>query len=262
MAGTDKTITDTIGPEATDNPAPAIVLIHPQLGENIGMVARAMLNCGLTELRLVEPRDGWPNEAAINASAGADVVLENAKIFETTEEAIADLERVYATTARPRDMVKDVMIPRAAAKDMREFINDDGKVGVLMGREAKGLNNKDIALSDVIIQVPLNPGFCSLNLAQAVLLVGYEWFQAVDKTPDQVQTHPRDTRPANKEELVGLFEHLEDELDEAGFLYPPEKRPAMVVNIRNVFQRAQMTEQEVRTFRGVVAKLSKMRKKS
>lgn len=254
MAGTDSTRTNT---DHLEQNAPAIILSHPQLGENIGMVARAMLNCGLTDLRLVNPRDEWPNEAAVKACSGATVVLDNARVFSCTEEAIADLNKVYATTARSRDMTKDVYTPNGAIKETRSFLANGAQCGFLMGREAKGLNNDDIALADAIVQVPLNPSFSSLNLAQAVLVMGYEWYQSGDVTPDKEFTFPEDTRLANKQELVYLFEHLESELDETGFLYPPEKRPVMVRNIRNIFQRANLTEQEVRTLRGVIKKLSR-----
>ncbi len=235
--------------------APAIILINPQLGENIGMSARAMLNNALTELRLVDPVHGWPNEHAVKPSAGADVVLEGVQVFDTTAEALADLSHVYATTARDRDMTKRVLTPRAAAEEMRSVIADGGKPGVIFGREAWGLNNDDVALADTLVTIPMNPAFASLNLAQAVLLIGYEWFQSGDETPAIDERIPKDTRLANKQELVGMFEHLEKELDDCGFLRPPEKRPTMVRNIRNMFQRASMTEQEVRTFRGVISGL-------
>lgn len=235
--------------------APAVVLINPQLGENIGMAARAMLNNALTELRLVDPVHGWPNDNAVNPSAGADVVLDGVKVYDTTPEALADLSHVYATTARDRDMTKRVVTARAAAQEMRRTIAEGGKPGVIFGRESWGLNNDDVALADTLITIPMNPAFSSLNLAQAVLLVSYEWFQSGDETLQSDDRIPKDTRLANKQELVGMFEHLEKELDDCGFLRPPEKRPTMVRNIRNMFQRANMTEQEVRTFRGVISGL-------
>jgi len=240
--------------------APPLFWLKPQLGENIGMVARAMLNCGLTDLRLVSPRDGWPNEKATRTASGATVVLENARVFETTAEAVADLGFVLATTARARDMTKDVQTARAAAGEMRACIAQQVNCGVLFGKEAVGLHNDDVALADAILMVPLNPAFSSLNLAQAVLLMGYEWYQsAVDQAPISEEVR-LDTRPATKQELVGLFEHLESELDDCGFLGLPDKRPTMVRNLRNMFQRARMTEQEVRTFRGVISGLVKKRK--
>lgn len=250
MAGTDGRSA------AAGSGGPAIILIDPQLGENIGMCARAMLNNGLTDLRLVRPRDGWPSEKAVASSSGALEKGVEVKVFETTAEAIADLQGVYATTARPRAMTQVVMTPRAAATDMRSRINTGQQIGILFGAERKGLHNDDVALADVVVEAPLNPAFSSLNLAQAVLLVGYEWYQAgVDKAP--VEQVMGDTRPANREELIGLFEHLERELDDCGFLLPIEKRPTMTRNIRNIFLRANMTEQEVRTLRGVIVGLVK-----
>jgi tRNA/rRNA methyltransferase len=235
--------------------APAIILVNPQLGENIGMSARAMLNNALGELRLVSPVHGWPNDKAIKPSAGADVVLDAAQLFDTTKQAIANLSHVYATTARDRDMTKRVLTARAAAEEMRRVIAEGGKPGVIFGREAWGLNNEDVALADTLVTIPMNPAFSSLNLAQAVLLIGYEWFQSGDASPAIDERIPKNTRLASKEELVGMFEHLEAELDDCGFLRPPEKRPTMVNNIRNMFQRASMTEQEVRTFRGIISGL-------
>jgi tRNA/rRNA methyltransferase len=232
---------------------PAVILVDPQLGENIGMVARAMLNCGLTDLRLVRPRDGWPNEKAVSASSGADMVVYRAKLFDTTSEAIADLNRVYAATARDRDMTKAVMTPAGAASEIRA--HGTAGTGVIFGGEAKGLKNDDVALADKILTVPLNPDFKSLNLAQSVLLVAYEWFKLGDDTPDSHTMTPG-TRPANKEELLGLFEHLEGALDDSGFMHVREKRPIMVRNLRNMLQRAGLTEQEVRTLRGVIKSMT------
>ncbi len=227
MAGTDSTRT------ARSGDGPAVVLVEPQLGENIGMVARAMLNFGLTDLRLVRPREAWPNDKALAASSGADVVIHSARLFDTT-----------------------VVTPRDAAAELTASPASDGRDGILFGKEAKGLHNDDVALADTVIMAPLNPAFSSLNLAMAVLLVGYEWYQA--KTADQPaarppsMTMPKETRPARKEEMMGLFEHLEAELDACGFLRLAEKRPIMVRNLRNLLGRAQLTEQEVRTLRGVI----------
>lgn len=248
------------GAADADQGGPAVILVEPQLGENIGMVARAMLNSALTDLRLVAPRDGWPNDKAVKTASGATVVLDGARVFATTAEAVADLHTVYATTARARDMTKDVVTPRQAAAEMRTFAAEDQKCGVLFGREAVGLHNDEVALADKILMVPLNPAFSSLNLAQAVLLMGYEWYQSAAVQPDQSFEVRLDTRPATKDELVGMFEHLERELDDCGFLGLPDKRPGMVRNLRNMFQRARMTEQEVRTFRGVISGLVKKRK--
>ena len=252
MAGTDSTREATLG-------GPAIVLVRPQLGENIGTAARAMLNFGLTDLRLVEPRDGWPSDKASAAAAGADGVIEGARLYVTVAEAVADLRHLYAASARPRDMLKPVVTPRRAVADMRGFAARDEPFGVLFGPEKAGLHNDDVALADTILAVPLNPAFASLNLAQAVLVVGYEWFQAGDDTAAST-LDPGVTRPATQAEFEGFFEHLEEELTRSGFLRPPEKAPRMVRNLRNLFRRAGLMEQEIRTLRGVVAALSKGRR--
>lgn len=252
MAGTDSRRARTVDLDAT---APAVILVKPQLGENIGMAARAMLNGGLHDLRLVAPRDGWPNEAALNASSGAVAVIEGARVFKTTDEAIADLHVVYAATARERGMTKPVVTSRRAAAEIRAAATRDIRAGVIFGPEAKGLNNDDVALADAIIQVPLNPGFSSLNLAQAVMLVSYEWFQLGVEVAERDLPLPPARRPADKEELRHLFEHLERELTASGFLHVKEKRAIMVRNIRNMFQRAGLTDQEVRTLRGVIVSL-------
>lgn len=252
MAGTDQTKAD----RAREGDAPAIVLVRPQLGENIGTASRAMLNFGLSDLRLVAPRDGWPSDRARAAASGADLVIDRARLFASSEEAVADLDFVIATTARTRDMTKPVLTPAAAAAKLREAIAAGGRAGVMFGPERTGLENDEVVLADALLMVPVNPAFASLNLAQAVLLVGYEWFKADDRTATE-RIDTLQTRPATKEELIGFFEHLERELDRFGFLKPPEKRPSMVRNLRNLFQRAAMTEQEVRTMRGVVASLTR-----
>jgi tRNA/rRNA methyltransferase len=253
MAGTDRK-------RSRASEGPAVVLVEPQLGENIGTAARAMLNCGLTDLRLVNPRDGWPNAKALAAASGADVVIEGARLYDSTAAAIADLNRVYATTARHRGMIKRVATPRRAASEMRKAIGRGEAVGILFGRERTGLLNEDIALADAVLAVPLNPGFASLNLAQAVLLVGYEWFQAADRTPAS-ELVTNETRPATKDELLNFFAHLEERLDDCGFLRNVEKRPSMVRNIRNLFQRAALTRQEIRTLHGIIAELSTLRER-
>jgi tRNA/rRNA methyltransferase len=253
MAGTDRTKKSQMTrPEG----GPAVVLVAPQLGENIGSAARAMLNCCLGDLRLVRPREGWPNDYAVKAASGADAVLNGVRLYGSTRDAIADLNRVYATTARPRDLVKRVIGPRAAAAEMRAAVARGERVGVLFGAERMGLHNDDVTLADTIVEVPLNPAFSSLNLAQAVLLVCYEWLQAGGVAAPRDGLMPTGvSRPATRAEVVGLYEHLESELDACGFLKPPEKRPAMVRNIRNIFQRAGLTDQEVRTLRGIVTGL-------
>ncbi|MGB5093502.1 MAG: RNA methyltransferase [Parvibaculum sp.] len=252
MAGTDQSKANlglTLG-------GPAIILIRPQLGENIGTAARAMANFALGDLRLVAPRDGWPNPRARSASSGADYILDHVKVFDTTAEAIADLDYVIATTARDRELVKVIMTPETAAVKLREVLNSQHKAGVMFGPERAGLLNDDVALTDASMMVPVNPAFASLNLAQAVLLVGYEWFKTGDMTPPE-RLELVKSIPATKGEIVGFFDHLEAELDRQGFLRPPEKRPVMIRNLRNIFQRAALTDQEVRTLRGVVSALTR-----
>ncbi len=247
MAGSDKSRDAVLG-------GPVIVLVRPQLGDNIGMVARAMLNFGLRELRVVAPRDGWPNPAAIAAAAGAHDLLEAAQLYDTTGEALGDLTRVYGTTARPRDMIKPLVTARRAAQELRAAEAAGERVAVVFGPERSGLVNDDLALCDALLAVPLNPAFASLNLAQAVLLVGYEWFQAGDETaPRQLDLGP--TGAPTKAELIGFYERLEGYLDRAGFLKPIEKRPGMVRNLRNLFQRLAMTDQELSTLHGIVSAL-------
>lgn len=241
---------------------PAVVLVRPQLSENIGTAARAMLNCGLADLRLVQPRESWLSDKAVAASSGAERVLQAAKVFATTAEAVADLQHVYATTGRNRYMVKPVATPRRAAADMRAVVAAGESCGVMFGPERTGLENDDLVLADTVLTVPLNPEHCSLNLAQAVLLVGYEWFQTGESIPTELtMTKGARGRLATKQELVGFFEHLERELDACGFLRLPDKRPGMVRNIRNIFQRAALTEQEVRTLHGIVTELATVRRR-
>ncbi|MEW5704476.1 MAG: RNA methyltransferase [Pseudomonadota bacterium] len=254
MAGTNST-------RATKSGGPIIVLVDAQLGENIGTAVRAMWNCGLGELRLVTPRKGWLNEKTLAASAGADRVLEKARVYEELAEAIADLRHVFAATARPRNMEKPVLAPRAAAVRMREAEKRGDKIGILFGPERAGLTNDAVTLAEAIVEVPLNPAFASLNLAQAVLLLGYEWFQAGLAAPTPADTRcQHDERPAAQVELQGLFGHLEGALDACGFLRPLEKRPGMVRNIRNIFTRAGLTDREVSTLRGIVSCLDRRSK--
>ena len=236
--------------------APVVILVRPQLGENIGMAARAMLNCGLSSLRIVAPRDGWPNERAQRAASGADVVLEEALLFETVAEAVADLERVVATTGRNRELTQRIVTARHAATEIRDWIGQGQSVGVLFGAERTGLTNEELVHADTLLSIPLNPQFSSLNVAQAVLLVAYEWASVAETAPpERLAAHA--TRLANKDELQTLFEHLERALDQSGFLRHEAKRPSMVLNLRAFLQRAAMTEQEVRTFHGVIKFLSK-----
>jgi tRNA/rRNA methyltransferase len=260
VSGTDRSRAGEA--DALARGAPAVILVAPQLGENIGMVARAMLNCGLTDLRLVRPREGWPNDKAVAAASGADRVLDAARLFATTEAAIADLAFVLATTARPRYMTKEVLGPEAAARELRARARAGQACGLLFGPEAMGLDNDDVALASAVLTVPLNPGFSSLNLGMAVLLTGYAWYAAGDAAPPAAElTMPEQTRAATHAELLGLYQHLEAELDACGFLRNLQSRPSMVRNLRNLFGRARLTEQEVRTLRGVITCLVEGRRK-
>lgn len=260
MAGTDLARLEAdAGAGSGAGSGPAIVLVEPQLGENIGACARAMLNCGLTDMRLVAPRDGWPNPKAEAMAAGAVEVLERARVFPTTAEACADLTYVLATTARPRGVTKEALVPRAAAAQLRARIDADQPAGVLFGPERAGLVNDDITLADAVITVPLNPGFSSLNLAQAVLLIGYEWYQGGDDTPD---VHlMSESPPAPVETREFFFAKLEAELEEAGFFYPEHLGPTMKRNLRTLFTRAGLTDQEVQSLHGVVKALTGQRRR-
>lgn len=241
----------------TEGGGPVVVLVQPQLGENIGMAARAMLNFGLTEMRLVRPRGAWPNAKAINASSGAHAVLGEARLYDTTAEAVADLQRLAATTARLRDMIKDVQAPREWAATVHAAATAGERCGILFGPERVGLHNDELALADTLVTVPTNPSFSSINLAQSVLLLGYEWRLAGGaETPAVIRRKGFGAVPATQGDLLAFYEHLEDELDKAGFLRVSEKRPRMVRNIRNIFNRARLTDQEVRTLRGIVVALA------
>jgi tRNA/rRNA methyltransferase len=243
-------------PAAAPPAAPAVVLVAPQLGENIGFAARAMLNCGLTDLRLVRPREPWPNPRAWAAASGADRVLDGARVFPTAAEAVADLRHLYATTARSRDMTKPAVTPAGAATEMRQRLAAGEPCGLMFGPERTGLENDEVALADAVLTVPLNPEFTSLNLGQAVLVTAYEWFRAGDATPAREVSMPAETRPATHAELEIFFAHLERELDASGFLRVVEKRPIMVRNLRNLFLRAGLTEKELRALHGVVTSLA------
>ncbi|GAC1344553.1 MAG: RNA methyltransferase [Acetobacteraceae bacterium] len=235
--------------------SPVVVLVRPQLADNIGAVARCMANGGLFHLRLVAPRDGWPQERAWRTASGADRILDAATVHATVAEAVADLHRVYATCPRPRHIVKPVLTARAAAADVREAAGRELRCGILFGPERAGLDNDDMAQADTWVRYPLNPAFDSLNLAQAVMVMAYEWWTAAEPTPPrQLPTHK--TRVATKAELEQLLEHLVDQLDACGFLRNAPKRPGMVRNIRHLFQRGEVTEQELRTLHGVVTGLA------
>ncbi|MCL4768441.1 MAG: TrmJ/YjtD family RNA methyltransferase [Hyphomicrobiaceae bacterium] len=247
--------------------SPTFVLVRPQLADNIGMVARAMANFGLDELRLVAPRDGWPNEKARAAASGANYIIDAAAASGTLAEAIGDLNFVCATTARQRDLAKPVLTPEQAAQEMRRRIEAGERCGIVFGPERAGLETDEVALADAVVMAPVNPRFASLNLAQAVLLVGYEWLKETKRgTLGRVTAYEealapglntRGSPPASKEELLGFFDHLESELARLGFFNPPHKRQTVMRNVRTMFARMGASEQEVRTLRGIVATLSR-----
>jgi len=229
---------------------PVIVLVRPQLGENIGKAARAMLNFGLTEMRLVAPRDGWPNPSAGPAASGADIVLEKAQVFGSVAEAVADCGQVYATTVRKRGVTKPVVTPEAAARAIRSAA---GRSAILFGPERSGLETDDIALARTIITVPINPEFGSLNLAQAVILVAYEWSKGADlASPPATDLDP----PAPQEELEGMIGQLEAMLEGSGYLFPPARVPTTRRTLRTLLTKPGWTSQEVRTMRGVLSALA------
>lgn len=243
----------------TSTSKPVVILNAPQLAENIGAVARVMANFGLADLRLVNPRDGWPQERAWASASGADWPLNAARVYPDVASAIADLQLVYATTARPRELQLPVITPRAAAAQLAEAVASGERVGMLFGGERAGLETQDIALCQAVVTIPIDPRFHSLNLAQAVAINAYEW-----RTTEADAPPPRfreGAPPADGAALMGLYEHLERELETAGFFHPPEKTPSMVQNLRSALGRARFTDQEVRTLRGVVTALSRGRGK-
>jgi len=237
-------------------PPPIIILVRPQLGENIGKAARAMLNFGLTELRLVSPRDGWPNPQAGPAASGADSVIANAQVFETVEAATADCTHIYATTVRKRGVTKPVVTPEAAATAIH---TGNERAAILFGPERAGLETDDVALARTIITVPINPEFGSLNLAQAVLVVAYEWSKTQTLAmPPLTDAEP----PAPQGELDGLWVHLDTMLTDVGFYFPPDKVPTIRRAIRTILTKPGWNALEVRTLRGVLTALQKPRPRS
>lgn len=231
---------------------PAFILVAPQMGENIGAAARVMANFGLTDLRLVAPRDGWPNPAAETMSAGALPDVVTATVFDTVEQAVADCGMVFATTARPREMEKPVI---GAAEAIARVRATPARTGFLFGAERAGLPNEAVALADAILSYPVNTAFASLNLAQAVALLAHAYAEAEASGPPAGFADALDT-PASREDLIGMMEHFEAELDRAGFFFPDAKRAPMVQNLRNAFTRAGWTSQEVSTFRGAIKALA------
>ncbi|WP_242390350.1 RNA methyltransferase [Polymorphum gilvum] len=236
---------------------PAVILCEPQLGENIGTAARAMANFGLVDLRLVNPRDGWPSDKARAAASRADHVIDAVQVFDSLEAAVADLSFVFATTARSREVAKPVRGPDEAAATVVGYGATGLATGYLFGRERWGLNNDEVALADEIVTLPVDPAFASLNIAQAVLVCAYEWRKTATRGALPFALDEDANPPAGKADLLRFFEHLEGALDGAGFLRPVERRPHMVRNIRNIFQKARLTDQEVKTLRGIVAALER-----
>jgi tRNA/rRNA methyltransferase len=236
---------------------PCIILNEPQSAENIGSVARVMANFGLDDLRMVRPRDGWPQDRAWALASGAEWPLENAKVFDTLEAASADLHVMLATTARPREVHLPVITPREAAGQLHQAVGEGLNTGLLFGGERAGLETQDIALCQAIVTIPIDPRFRSLNLAQAVAINAYEWRALESNRPPPA--FREGAPPADQAMMQGLYGHLEGDLDAAGFFHPEAKKPSMVRNLRAIFARAQLNEQEVRTLRGVVTALSRGR---
>lgn len=239
---------------------PAIVLVHTQMGENIGMAARAMLNCGLTDLRLVAPRDGWPSEIAQRASSGALAVIENARLYDTLADAVADCTFVVGTTSRNRGIVKPVLTPDTAAAAIlkADQIAQKPVSAIVFGTERAGLENDELTLCDALLGIPLNPEYMSLNIAQAVLLASYTWYQKMltandMNVPDQLAVEDVDV--ATKQETEYLLQHMADALDESGFFTEQDLRPTVLRNLRNTFQRMRLSRQETHTFHGIIKSL-------
>jgi tRNA/rRNA methyltransferase len=245
-------------PEQHNTPVdtgPVVILVEPQLGENIGMVARAMANFGLSELRLVNPRDGWPSEKARAAASRADHVIDGVRVFEDLRAAIADLNFVFATTARERDGFKPVRGPVEAGRVLRARDAAGERTGILFGRERFGLSNEEVGLADEIVTFPVDPTFASLNIAQAVLLMSYEWRKSGLAVETETNFSAPDMVAATREQLHGLFDHLEAALEARGYFRPAAKKPKMVENLRAVLTRASFAEPELKVLRGVVASL-------
>lgn len=238
----------------TDTPQPAFVLIRPQMGENIGAAARAMWNFGLDRMRIVTPRDGWPNPAAVALASGAGRLLDEAELAADVAAGIADRTYVYATTARPRELTKPVFSPQAAMRDAAQRIGRGEKVAVMFGPERAGMENADIAHAQAIITVPVNPAFPSLNLAQCVLLMGYEWRRAVEDATDMT-LQGQSTDIAEHRDIEALARHFEQRLEEAGFFYPDHKAENMKLNLRNLWSRMPMTRADVQMLHGALRQL-------
>lgn len=242
-------------PDPNPAPQPAFVLVRPQMGENIGAAARAMLNFGLTRMRVVDPRDGWPNERAVALASGAGRVLDDAMVRPSTAEAVADAQWVLATTARDRDLTKPVYTPEAAMREAAARMAAGQRVAVLFGPERAGLENDDVARANAIVAVPTNPAFASLNLAQCVLLMGYEWRRAAGGSADGPRIQMAGTDWANAAEIAALGDHFETRLSKAGFFFPEQKAPAMKRNLRNLWSRLPLTRADVQVFHGMLRQM-------
>jgi tRNA/rRNA methyltransferase len=252
-AGTDKT------KSWVQLPGPIVILVEPQLGENIGAAARAMANFGLSRLRLVKPRQAWPNPQAHKMASGADRVLDEAQLYDSLEAAIADCTLVLATTARAHDQAKPVIDAPQAALQVATRVDAGENVAILFGRERIGLENHEVALADCTVTLPVNPAFASLNLAQAVVIVAYEWFKLATAGALPFTT-PERSQPATKQQLLTFFHAIERELEKVEFFRPPDKRDTMQINLRNIFTRMQPTQQDIRTLHGVVTAIAEGRK--
>ncbi|MDA7429816.1 RNA methyltransferase [Primorskyibacter aestuariivivens] len=246
----------------TYRPQPAMILVRPQMGENIGGAARAMWNFGLDRMRVVAPRDGWPNEKAVAMASGAGRLLDEAGHFASTAEAVGDCHYVFATTARQRGLTKPVVSPERAMQMAAEKIAAGEKVAVLFGPERAGLENDDIALANAIISVPVNPDFPSLNLAQCVLLTSYEWRRASEEITHEVVEMARRVDWANGVEMEKLAAHYEERLDEAGFFFPPAKAEGMKINLRNLWSRMQLTRADVQMLHGIMRQMVRWKEKA
>ncbi len=252
-AGTDRTKT------WADTNGPIVILVEPQLGENIGAAARAMGNFGLRRLRLVNPRQGWPNPKAQMMAAGADSILQGAELFDTLEAALADCTFVLAATARAHDQAKPVVGPQEAAGIIKTHIADGDNVAIVFGRERNGLESHEVGLADQVITLPVNPAFASLNLAQAVVIIAYEWFKLAGGGTLPF-TAPEKSKRAGKQQVFAFFTSLERALEKVEFFRPPEKRATMVVNLRNIFTRMNPTQQDIQTLHGVIVAIAEGRK--
>ena len=239
---------------------PVFILVRPQMGENIGAAARAMLNFGLERLRIVDPRDGWPNPKAVAMASGAGRVLDSSGLFANVPAAVADCDYVFATTARGRELTKPVVTPERAMVMARELAAQGKRVGVLFGPERAGLENDDVACATAIVTVPVNPEFFSLNLAQCVLLLGYEWGRQGVEVPPEVMALGR-TEFASGEEVQRLGDHFEERLGAAGFFYPDDKAAGMKLSLRNMWSRLGLTRAEVQTFHGMLRQIAYRLKK-